>query len=87
MDVNPSSTSDDNHISSKTEEREHRLQEKATAKDSAKDLKYREEWEQEKKVVTVKELRAWYWYDFAMSGYPSCKYLESGFITIIHTFL
>ena len=67
-DGNPSSNSEG------ATDKEQRQVDKVIAKDAAKDIKYREEWEEEKKVVTVQELKAWYWYDFAMSGYPSCKY-------------
>ncbi|GMH65050.1 hypothetical protein TrLO_g5195 [Triparma laevis f. longispina] len=40
-------------------------------KAAAKDLKYRSEWEDDKTPVTKKELKAWYLYDWAHSGFPS----------------
>ncbi|GMH51136.1 hypothetical protein TrRE_jg769 [Triparma retinervis] len=40
-------------------------------KEAVKDLKYRDEWEEDKQPCSDRELRAWYFYDFAHSGFPS----------------
>ncbi|GMI14583.1 hypothetical protein TrVE_jg10544 [Triparma verrucosa] len=40
-------------------------------KAALKDIKYRAEWEEDKAPVSKKELKAWYLYDWAHSGFPS----------------
>mmetsp|Transcript_19625 Transcript_19625/g.41013 ORF Transcript_19625/g.41013 Transcript_19625/m.41013 type:complete len:901 (-) Transcript_19625:20-2722(-) len=40
-------------------------------REAAKDLKYRNEWEEDREQCTPQEIRAWYYYDFAHSGFPS----------------